>query len=29
MGPPDNPYQGGKYVVDIRMPSHYPFQPPS
>jgi len=27
-GPPDTPYEGGKYVVDIRMPADYPFRPP-
>jgi ubiquitin-conjugating enzyme (huntingtin interacting protein 2) len=27
-GPPDTPYEGGKYVVDIRIPSDYPFRPP-
>jgi len=27
-GPPDTPYEGGSYAVDIRIPSEYPFQPP-
>lgn len=27
-GPPDTPYHGGTYLVDIRIPSEYPFQPP-
>ncbi|KAF2718685.1 hypothetical protein K431DRAFT_322260 [Polychaeton citri CBS 116435] len=27
-GPPDTPYEGGKYHVDIRIPSDYPFKPP-
>ncbi len=27
-GPPDTPYEGGKYAVDIRIPSEYPFRPP-
>jgi ubiquitin-conjugating enzyme (huntingtin interacting protein 2) len=27
-GPPDTPYEGGKYVVDIRVPAEYPFRPP-
>jgi len=27
-GPPDTPYDGGKYSVDIKIPSEYPFQPP-
>jgi ubiquitin-conjugating enzyme (huntingtin interacting protein 2) len=28
MGPPDTPYESGKYYVDIRIPSEYPFRPP-
>ena len=27
-GPPDTPYEGGTYYVDIRIPSEYPFRPP-
>ena len=27
-GPPDTPYEGGTYVVDIKMPTDYPFSPP-
>lgn len=27
-GPPDTPYEGGKYTVDIRIPNDYPFKPP-
>jgi len=27
-GPPDTPYAGGKYVVDIKIPAEYPFRPP-
>ena len=27
-GPPDTPYEGGTYSVDIRIPSEYPFRPP-
>jgi ubiquitin-conjugating enzyme (huntingtin interacting protein 2) len=26
--PPDTPYAGGTYVVDIRIPEHYPFKSP-
>jgi len=28
-GPPDTPYEGGRYVVDVRIPNEYPFQPPN
>lgn len=27
-GPPDTPYEGGTYVIDIKIPSEYPFRPP-
>lgn len=27
-GPPDTPYEGGTYEVDIKIPSEYPFRPP-
>lgn len=27
-GPPDTPYEGGKYEVDIRITPEYPFKPP-
>ncbi|KAH7418498.1 ubiquitin-conjugating enzyme/RWD-like protein [Cadophora sp. MPI-SDFR-AT-0126] len=27
-GPPDTPYEGGTYVVDINIPNEYPFRPP-
>lgn len=27
-GPPDTPYAGGQYVVDIKIPIEYPFRPP-
>jgi ubiquitin-conjugating enzyme (huntingtin interacting protein 2) len=27
-GPPDTPYEGGKYEVDIRITADYPFRPP-
>ncbi|KAF2157976.1 hypothetical protein K461DRAFT_326115 [Myriangium duriaei CBS 260.36] len=27
-GPPDTPYEGGTFIVDIRIPNEYPFQPP-
>lgn len=28
MGPPDTPYEDGKYLLDIRIPETYPFNPP-
>ena len=27
-GPPDTPYAGGTYTVDITLPDNYPFVPP-
>ncbi|TVY58141.1 Ubiquitin-conjugating enzyme E2 [Lachnellula suecica] len=27
-GPPDTPYEGGTYIVDIKIPGEYPFRPP-
>ncbi|KAF7948944.1 hypothetical protein EAE96_008123 [Botrytis aclada] len=27
-GPPDTPYEGGTYLVDIKIPNEYPFKPP-
>lgn len=27
-GPPDTPYEGGRFVVDIVVPETYPFNPP-
>lgn len=27
-GPPDTPYEGGRYEVDIRITPEYPFKPP-
>lgn len=29
IGPPDTPYEGGTYHVDITVPSSYPFKPPT
>jgi len=28
-GPPDTPYEGAKYLVDIKIPADYPFRPPN
>lgn len=27
-GPPGTPYEGGEFVIDIRLPDNYPFMPP-
>ena len=27
-GPPDTPYAGGKYKLEIKIPDTYPFSPP-
>ncbi|KAI0224308.1 Ubiquitin-conjugating enzyme E2-22 kDa [Lamellibrachia satsuma] len=27
-GPPDTPYEGGNFVLDIQIPATYPFNPP-
>ena len=27
-GPPDTPYEGGRFQLDIKIPEQYPFQPP-
>lgn len=28
IGPPDTPYAGGIFNLDIKIPSNYPFEPP-
>lgn len=28
-GPPDTPYYGGTFIIDIRIPDNYPFKSPS
>lgn len=27
-GPRDTPYEGGTFIVDVKIPSDYPFKPP-
>ena len=27
-GPPGTPYEGGNYVIDVKIPTDYPFRPP-
>ncbi|KAM8964903.1 ubiquitin-conjugating enzyme E2 K-like isoform 2-T2 [Sarcophilus harrisii] len=27
-GPPDTPYEGGRYQLEIKIPETYPFRPP-
>ncbi|XP_041447739.1 ubiquitin-conjugating enzyme E2-22 kDa-like [Drosophila obscura] len=27
-GPPDTPYEGGKFMLEIKVPETYPFRPP-
>ena len=27
-GPEGTPYEGGEYIIDIQIPSEYPFKPP-
>lgn len=27
-GPPGTPYDGGQFVVDVKIPTEYPFRPP-
>lgn len=28
-GPPGTPYEGGTYTIDIKIPTDYPFRPPT
>ena len=27
-GPPGTPYEGGNYIIDVKIPNDYPFRPP-
>lgn len=27
-GPPDTPYEGGNFILEIKIPETYPFNPP-
>ena len=27
-GPPGTPYEGGNYIIDVKIPNEYPFRPP-
>ncbi|KAI0403348.1 putative ubiquitin carrier protein [Xylaria palmicola] len=27
-GPPSTPYEGGQYIIDVKIPVEYPFRPP-
>ncbi|KAI3325279.1 putative ubiquitin carrier protein [Xylariaceae sp. AK1471] len=27
-GPPSTPYEGGRFIVDVKIPTEYPFRPP-
>ncbi|MCJ1306861.1 hypothetical protein MMC25_000505 [Agyrium rufum] len=27
-GPPGTPYEGGEYIIDVKIPGEYPFRPP-